>query len=209
MTTLTEPLITIEQIYQLLSKTDSNVVWDILRQCGTFYEWDHYPDTDVYDRETCGQYYYHAHPQDDGSRWEEHGHFHIFLRKDGIPEHCQPSIRRDDDTENTDDLCHLIAISMDTTGQPKRLFTTNRWVTGETWYNADAVCEMLPRFAIHHAFPSWPTNLWLNAMLTQYQTEIQALIHERDHVVNAWQEQHPDQVAFEDRRLEITSYIDI
>ncbi|MEE8172364.1 MAG: hypothetical protein V3T62_05480, partial [Alphaproteobacteria bacterium] len=35
-----------------------------------------------------------------------------------------------------DALSHIIGISMDAKGMPIRLFTTNRWVTGEAWYKA-------------------------------------------------------------------------
>ena len=47
-----------------------------------------------------------------------------------------------------DEVSHLIAIAIDFRGEPIRLFTTNRWVTGETWYRAEDVTRMLDRFVI-------------------------------------------------------------
>ena len=45
-----------------------------------------------------------------------------------------------------DEVSHLVAIALDYAGEPIRLFTTNRWVTGETWYRADDVIKMLDCF---------------------------------------------------------------
>ncbi len=40
----------------------------------------------------------------------------------------------------------MIGIAMSPAGVPIRLFTTNRWVTGETLYAADDVITLLDRF---------------------------------------------------------------
>ena len=50
------------EVYRLLRKSGDNVVGEVLRGQGEFYEWDHFPKGDVYDPETHSQYYYHAHP---------------------------------------------------------------------------------------------------------------------------------------------------
>ena len=51
-------------------------------------------------------------------------------------------------------MSHLVAIAVNSRGEPIRLFTTNRWVTGETWYHADDIIGMLDRFAIFDVEPS-------------------------------------------------------
>lgn len=195
--------------YRLLQKTGDNIVGDVLKGGGTFYEWDHYPKGDVYDNETHSQYYYHAHPVE--LRGGEHGHFHTFLRPNGMPEGIRPAAVSDyEPPENANDaLCHLIAISMDQAGFPTRLFSTNRWVTGEYWYTADDVITMLDSFDIDHAQPSWPTNRWITAMLQLFQPQISELVRRRDQVVADWANSRPDENAFEDRKLEITSVADI
>jgi hypothetical protein len=200
----------IKESERVLEKANSNVVWDLLRQCGEFYEWSHYPDEDVYDPETHAQYYYHAHALGDGTRWPEHGHFHLFLRSEGIPKACKPlEMPEENKQKDADDLCHLISISMTQTGKPQKLFTVNRWVTGETWYEADDVCQMLDYFIVDHAWPSWPTNIWLTEMLKFHKEAIKKLVYERDAAVKAWQEKHPDQNVYEDRKLEVTSFLDL
>ncbi len=75
---------------------------------GTFYEFDHYPAGDVHDPETHCQHYYHSH------RSGEHGHFHVFLREQGMPEGLRPIEQSHAPfmDERDDTLCHLIAISM-------------------------------------------------------------------------------------------------
>ena len=108
-----------------------------------------------------------------------------------------------------DALSHLIAISMDRRGFPIKLFTTNRWVTGEYWYSASDVIKLLDYFLIDHAQPSWPVNMWVGAMIGLYRPQIEALIEVRDEAVEIWAKgKKPDNV-YEDRDLEVTSEIDI
>ena len=193
---------------RVLKKGGLNVVGEVLRAQGDFVEMAHYPRDDVFDTETHSQYYYHAHR---GSELE-HGHFHTFLRAGGMPVGVAPL----DDPQASepwprgeDAISHLIAIAMDAWGDPIGLFCTNRWVTDETGYPADAVIAMLDGFAINHAFPNWAVNRWLTALLRLYRPHIEALIRHRDQVIAAWRQAHPDCDVFEDRTLEITGYLPI
>lgn len=194
---------------RLLAKSGDNIVGELLRGHGTFYEWDHYPNGDVYDSASHAQYFYHAHPQIQHTG--EHGHFHTFLRPRGMPSGIVPApVPKPAPTPGDNDaLSHIIAIAMDKRGHAISLFTTNRWVTGETWYDARDVIRMLDRFAIDLARPSWPTNRWVSAMLQLFRLEIVALLEERDASVACWTEAHPEvEDVYEDRRLEITSRLD-
>lgn len=186
---------------RVLTKGGTNLVADVLKGSGTFYEMTHYPDGDVYDHDTHSQYYYHAH------RGGEHGHFHLFLRPKGMPEGVSPS-KVDDfiaPEDENDALSHLVAISMDSYGFAQSLFTTNRWVTAEYWYQADDVIACLDHFMIDHAMPSWPVNQWLGAIITLFHPQICELLHSRDHQITLWKNKYPDRNVFEDRELEITS----
>ena len=194
---------------RVLAQTGDNLVGELLRDVETFYEWNHYPDGDVYDGESHSQFYYHAHPQ--GERGNEHGHFHTFLRPLGMPAGIKPALVADyepPDDEN-DALSHIIAISMDELGMPIRLFTTNRWVTGEVWYAAGDVRAMLDSFLIDHAQPSWPVNRWVSAMIRLYHPQIGALLDARDAAVEAWQAAYPDVNVYEDRDFDMTSMINL
>jgi len=198
------------EVYRVLAKTGDNVVGELLRGTEAFYEWDHYPKGDIYDRETHSQYYYHAHAAE--QRFPgEHGHFHTFLRPKGMPPGLAPADipGRPVPEDPNDELSHLIAVAMTPAGFPFCLFSTNRWVTGETWYRADDVIALLDCFDIDHARPSWPANRWITALVGLFKPQIVELVRARDRAVAAWSERHPDGDVFEDRELEITSYMDI
>ena len=165
-----------QRCIQALAKVGYNLVGEVLKGQGQFVKLTHYPDGDVYDRDSHSQYYYHAH------RDGEHGHFHCFLRKAGMPGGVAPVPEAATHDWPKDDkaLAHLVAISMDRYGAPLRMFTTNQWVTAETWYPATDMLRMIDRFSVDHAFPSWPTNLWLTAMFRLFRPQIAALITARD-----------------------------
>ena len=197
----------VEDSYRMLGKAGTNVVAQCLAHQGTFYELDHYPKGDVHDAEFHAQYYYHAHRADSG----EHGHFHTFLRAKAMPPQVKPvpysgKARR---PMGTDALAHLVAISMNRPGFPIGLFTTNRWVTDETFYRAGDVIGMLDRFRIDHTFPCLAVNRWITAMVELFRPQVEALVSARDETMAQWAEAHPDRDVHEDRELEITSIIDI
>lgn len=187
---------------RVLKKGGLNVVKEVLRGAPKFIKLDHYPKGDVYDRESHSQFYYHAHRGD-----HEHGHFHTFLRAGGMPAGLQPAPEAVGPKRPEGDkaLAHLVAISMDAHARPVGLFTTNRWVTGESWYGASDVIAMLDRFVIDHAWPSWPTNRWITAMMRLFRPTVEALLHERDARLAAWAARHPDRHVYEDRALETIS----
>lgn len=193
------------ECHWVLRKAGLNLVGEVLRGQGTFYEYSHYPADDVYDTDTRAQYYYHAH------RGSEHGHFHTFLRKPGLAVGRAPltctAVKQGEDGE--DDIAHLIAISMDAYGWPIGLIATNRWVTGETWYAADDVIAMLSHFRINHAYPSWPVNRWISAMFVLFRPHIEALLRHRDQIIADWAHWHPGADVFEDRELDITGSLPI
>ncbi len=194
---------TVVECQRVLSRTGDNVVGELLRDSSTFYEWTHYPEGDVFDPHSNAQYYYHAHPKDE--RPGEHGHFHTFLRPQGMPTGAEPVPLPDYEAPKGDNdaLSHLIAISCDKMGEPVKLFTTNRWVTGETWYRAADVVRMVDRFVIDHVRPSWATNLWLSSMFVLFRPQIDALVLARDPAVDAWAAAHGSDNVYEDRALEV------
>ena len=142
----------------------------------------------------------------------EHGHFHTFVRQPGMPQGMQPVPHADASEPwpgGRDALCHLIGISMDAYGFPMGLFTTNRWVTDEAWYRASDAMQLLERFQIDHAAPSWPVNRWISAMFVLFRPQMRALLAQRDAAVADWAVRHPGADVFEDRQLDITSWLAI
>ena len=189
----------------VLAKTGDTVVGEVLRG-QPFFEWDHYPAGEVYDPETGSLFYYHAHPPEERDP-DEHGHFHAFVKTADLPAGLRPlpvpaaaSV-----PAGEGGLAHLVAISMNAQSRPYRLLATNRWVTGESWHRAKDVIQLIDRFAIGHARPSWPVNRWLTAMLRLFRPQIVWLLEERDRKIAAFAKSHPRVEVTEDRRMEIVS----
>lgn len=155
----------------------------------------HYPEGDVYDFASHSQFYYHTH------RAGEHGHAHLFLRPKGMPPGVAPAIATDD----KDAPCHLVAVGLGADGWLAELFTTNRWVTGEAWYEAAAIKRMLPRFSVNTDGPAGLAGRWLTAMVQLFRPLIDELADRRDAAVAAWSLAHPTANPLEEAALEITS----
>jgi hypothetical protein len=186
--------------------------------------WRHYPPGDVFDPRSHAQYFYHSHPPGESGA-DEHGHFHTFLRARGIPGGVRPLVLPElaiagtpaapnapsaPEGQDGDTWCHLVAIAMDAAGRPLRLFTTNRWVTGETWHRAADVISMLDRFTLAPAPPAPLLNRWVTAMIGLYRPQIATLLEARDKAVMDWRMRRRGKVhVFDDRRLEVTSALAI
>jgi hypothetical protein len=211
---------------RVLAKSGDTVLGEALGG-GAIVDWEHYPQGDVYDPETHAQYFYHAHPAAERMAGEQ-GHFHTFLRPRGMaagtrplimPElaiadspaaPAGPAVPQPNQGAGNDELSHLVAIAIDTGGEPFRLFATNRWVTGETWYRAEDVIAMLDRFAVDMARPSWPLNRWLTALFRLFRPQMAELLLARDAAIMSWRRRHRGKVhVFEDRRLEVAAAVDI
>ena len=98
---------------------------------------------------------------------------------------------------------------MSPAGYPTRIFTTNRWVTGEVWYKASSVISLIDRFSIDQAYPSLVVNIWVTAMLQLFHPDIEALLGARDKAVADWQKKHPGENVYEDRNLELPSITNV
>jgi hypothetical protein len=185
----------------------------------------HYPAGEVWDQVTHAQYFFHAHA--DGDRHEgEAGHFHTFLGQGGMPRGLVPLVLPEmalaplklpvkekgavsmthRSARDRGVFSHLIGISVDASGLPLSLFTTNRWVTGETWYRAEDVISQLDRFAFAEVGPTALVDRWLVAVLRLLHRPIVELLLERDAAVMDWRRRRSRQShVFDDRRLEVTS----
>jgi hypothetical protein len=205
-----------------LAGRNRNVISEVAAGEVTLSEWRHYPEGEAYDPKSHTQYFYHSHPAS-GRPLREHGHFHTFLRAEGMPAGVAPLLLPEIAVADApvlapqapplkrgsrEEVSHLVAIAVDVRGEPIRLFTTNRWVTGETWYRADDVIRMLERFAVNEPEPSATLNLWVGAMLRLFRPQIAALLRARDDTIVTWRRRRRTHV-FEDPSLEITSSLEI
>jgi uncharacterized protein DUF6969 len=210
-----------------LTRHASTALQEVTGGAGAIREWRRYPEGEVYDPATHAQYFFHRHPsapRERGAGPAEYGHFHLFLRAEGMPAGVAPLIVPELAIANApvppqsapqkrgarDEVAHLIAIAIDARGEPIRLFTTNRWVTGETWYLADDMIRMLERFAFPTPGPSALLNRWLSALVRLFRPEIAALLRQRDKAIQEWQWRWRRRGhVFEDTQLEIPTRLDI
>jgi hypothetical protein len=183
---------------------------------------DHYPPGEVWDPVSHAQYFYHAHPAGERAPGE-HGHFHTFLGIGGMPAGMTPLVLPEMAVAPQCDshgrgvgthrsprdrgvVSHLIGISLDPAGRPIALFTTNRWVTGETWFRGEDVALMLGRFDFVEPGPHDRVSRWLAATIGVLRPVIVDLALARDARIMDWRRRRSRQShVFDDRRLEVTS----
>ena len=182
---------------QKLRLRGENVVSAVL-DGRAYVEWEHYPPDDARDGTSGAQYYYHAHAEEDG-RTPDFGHFHAFVHESSprVEVPVQPDIAEAS-------VSHLIGISMARDGLPTKLFTTNRWVTGERWLPAERLVALLPQFVVVGASGDYVSE-WITSMVVLFRPVITDLLIERDSTLASRQRSHPDIDVFEDRRCAITS----
>lgn len=169
-----------------------------------FTEWQHYPPGDVQDVDKGAIWFFHAHARDGEARaWDEYGHFHTFVYTDHLPARARPlALPAGTDLERGG-LCHLAAISFDGNGVPIRIFTTNRWVTGEWLYPAEQVIALLDRFDLDNEEFRLTTR-WLIAALALFRPQIEWSLRERDAVI-AGHLEGDGEGFFEDHEFEVLS----
>jgi hypothetical protein len=152
----------------------------------TFVELEHYPSRDVRDHQAGTGFFYHAHRHDDPS---EHGHFHLFAYPPDQP------------------FFHLLALSIDHRGQALRWFTTNQWVTGGDWVDADRTIAALRTFHVQTYGRLAPIAQWLTAMVRLFLPDLIKLLHSRDQMLLELQDKHQDMRALlNDRGIDILSF---
>ncbi|MBK1697183.1 MULTISPECIES: DUF6969 family protein [Alphaproteobacteria] len=193
----------VREIETDLAVRGGNVVARLLAEAEAFYEWDHYPEGDAYDPSRESQYFYHAHAAEERFPGE-HGHFHTFVRPVGLSD-----LLPGDEMPPPTALTHLVAVSIDTSGRAVRLFTTNRWVTGERWYPAATAVRLLANFEMTGDKPAPEVNGWLSALLRLYRADIAALLTARDAALVQAGGGVVSEAALENRELEVTSQLEI
>jgi hypothetical protein len=210
----------IRECRQTLAAQGSHILREAIGTAAdTAAAWRHYPPGDAYDPASHAQYFFHRHPASAApaaGATGESGHFHLFLRAEGMPAGVVPLLLPEAAIANLpappqaaplkrggrDEVSHLVALALDAHGEPVRLFTTNRWVTGETWYRAEDVIGMLDRFVIATPEPSPVLNRWLGAMVRLFQPEIARLLRQRDATVMDPRRRRRRVEVFENPRLE-------
>ncbi len=148
--------------------------------------WQHYPADDAHDSKRGLLYYYHCHASRPAGP-DEHGHFHVFVG-----------------TTRARGPAHLVAISIDAQGQPKRAFTTNRWVTGESPLAAKTLAPLARALTIRNTAASSIVDRWLGAVVRLFSPQIEWLLQRRDQRIDQLQRAGRMRLL-DDRRIQIWS----
>jgi hypothetical protein len=194
-------------------------IFDLITGSQPVVNWHHYPAGGIYDPKSHAQYFYHRHPT--ARDVAEHGHFHTFLRAGGMPAGVAPLVLPEIAIADAlppqaappqhgerNEVSHIVAVALNLRGEPVRLFTTNRWVTGETWYGCDDVIRMIDHFTVEADGAAILLNRWVAAVVALFRPQIVALLRLRDKSVVTWRRRCRTNV-FEDARLEITSSVPV
>jgi hypothetical protein len=151
-------------------------------------QWQQYGKSEA-DSDSGGlHYFYHSHSAR-ATPPGEHGHFHLFAR---LP----------DATVEADRFAHLVAIGVDASGLPRRMFTTNLWVTGGSWLSAAETVALAERASANSARLADPVERWLCAQLGLFMPQVTALLTHRDRRIESAAR---GTRIFEDRRTHVLS----
>ncbi len=174
-----------------LARDGASVVSAVMGDTAEPREWTHYPSGDARDTDTGYRFFYHCH-RDMPAAWGEHGHFHLFVRA-GVAT-----------ADGREPLTHLVALSVDARGLPLRVFTTNRWVTDETWRPAPDVLSALDDFRVSPGAARLAGVAdWLAAMTVLFRPQIERVIKARDQRLADLASRGSRPNLLDDRRLHV------
>ena len=156
------------QVIQKLGEVHTNPVLNLLGENPNIIENQKYPSDYLCFGGETWRAYYHCHVAPN-KLTNEHGHFHIFARLS-------------EESYSSEAWAHVIALAMDTMGQPLSWFTVNHWVTGKTWKSASELNFLLENLPIANDVSL--AEQWLIAMLEFYRADIQELLENRDTQIN-------------------------
>lgn len=146
---------------------------------GDVHFWAHYPDDDARDAMTRSRWYYHVHAPGDRDP-SEHGHFHLFLHRTQLNDPAAVLVAPAEGEDALAHVTHIAGLSVDQSGVPLAWFATNRWVTDEFLYPADAMIAHLDRYNVDATPEDGLVNRFLTAMVALYRTELADLLRTRD-----------------------------
>lgn len=146
-------------------------------------QWAHYPEDDAIDPQSGFQWFYHAHSPQDRPDSVEHGHIHLFARRQLWSRRLRS--RREIQFAQLDggatdgvDTRHLLTIGFDAKGLPLSLFTVNSWVTGDLMLSARTSADLLDQIRLDTGNPD--VDAVLESLVCLYREEIGDLLAVRD-----------------------------
>lgn len=169
-------------------------------------QWRHYPADDAVDEASGYQWFYHSHAPEDRPSACEHGHFHLFARRQLWARRLQSKAEKTFSAltghpRKRADTRHLLAIGMDAKGVPVSLFTVNSWVTGDLMLSAANTERLLARMRLNTGHPD--IDAVLESVVALCLAEIRQLLAARDAALS----RAPARGVLANRGLEVLSEI--
>jgi len=199
----------IQSCVDKLRREKSSVLKNILSGQRTVTVLQPYPQESVTDATSGSQYYFHSH----GHRGDEVGHFHTFVYESQFDGEVRVVNDRptNDKSGSSPRYAHLVAIAVSAESKVVRLFTTNQWVTQETFFSDGTVGKLVDKFSVSDEESNGQPilNCWVNSTLRFYRPQILWLIAQRENRIKLWQQKHPDASVFEEKELEELSSLDV
>lgn len=167
-------------------------------------QWLHYPKNDAIDQVNGYQWFYHSHSPEDRAGAIEHGHFHLFARRQLWARRLQSKAEKGfaDKTGNPSEHVntrHLLTIGLDAKGVPISLLTVNSWVTGDLMLSAANTEWLLAQMHLDTGHPE--IDAVLESVITLCADEIRQMLTARDVALSA----KPPRDVLDDRGLEVLS----
>lgn len=199
----------LEAQQQMITPEGRNIIHYTLGNNSRHQHMDHYPKGDRIDYDTGAQYFYHCHREN--FETEEHGHFHCFLRYKYISKKIRPTPLPDWDKNSDNPMTHIVAIAMNRYGEPIRLFSINRWISNEIWYDAKHTLSFIKKFKMKKNDSSYWQILdrWIEGMIHLFAPQIQWINKVRDMTISHYKTIYADDNIYEDPRLDLLSEIPI
>ncbi len=171
-------------------------------------QWEHYPDGDAIDVGNGFQWFYHSHSAEDRPGAAEHGHVHLFVRRDRFAQFARSKAeaqfsRLTHRNGRRAKTRHLVAVAFDPRGLPRQLFTVNSWVTGDLMASAAATAALLADIRLNTGFAE--VDGVLEAVCRLCGREIDALLTDRDRALSGCAGPN----VLEDPALEALSTVEI
>ncbi len=167
-------------------------------------QWRHYPEDDAVDEVSGYQWFYHSHTPEDRPGATEHGHFHLFARRQLWARRLQSKAEKafaalTGNPRKRANTRHLLAIGMDAKGVPISLFTVNSWVTGDLMLSAPGTERLLSGMRLNTGHPD--IDAVLESVVALCLAEIRQLLAARDAALSG----RPARGVLAERGLEVLS----
>lgn len=173
---------------QAMGSHHSNPVLEVLDAGKPLLENYKYPENKLRFNNGVWRAYYHCHGEE--NRFDnEHGHFHIFHKLNDIQ------------------WAHVAGLSMDNQGQSQHWFTTNRWVTNESWQPATTLVNFLS--SITPGDDLLLVEQWLLSMLQLYHLELEQLLLARDQRIEELKNRVGNDTVLENRDYYLLSQVPV